>query len=105
MHQQLLHAEIEFQAKNHAQALKILAELVPVADSLGKNKELVRQIIDHNVALVLANKGQTAPAQLLLTRTLNYLTSKDADPSTRGMAGRCKENLLLATMAGGRENA
>jgi hypothetical protein len=38
VHQQILHAEIEYHAKNYHHALKILTELLGTLDGLGKSK-------------------------------------------------------------------
>ena len=73
IHQQLLHAEIEYHANNFQHCLKILAEIMAKVDSLGKYKSLIKNIVDHNVALVLMNHKQAAPAKLMINRTLNYL--------------------------------
>jgi hypothetical protein len=74
IYQQLLHAEIEYHSKKYPQAIKILADLIPYTDSLGKNKEFVRTIIDHNLAVVLAHINQTTPARLLLKKSLTYFS-------------------------------
>jgi hypothetical protein len=74
IYQQLLHAEIEYHSKKYPQAIKILADLIPHTDSLAKNKEYVRSIIDHNLAVVLAHINQTTTARLLLKRSLTYFS-------------------------------
>jgi hypothetical protein len=104
IHQQLLHAEIEFQAKNYPQTLKILGDILPQVDGLGKNKDIVKNIIDHNVALVLLNRSQVAPAQLLLTKTLGFFGAREGDSGSERarLASRCRENILLSVVAGGR---
>lgn len=78
VYQQLLHAEIEFHAKNYPQAIKIISELVAQVDSLGKNKEHVKAIIDHNLAVILANNRQASPARVLLKKSLTiFANSKE----------------------------
>lgn len=78
VYQQLLHAEIEFHAKNYPQAIKILAELVGQVDLLGRSKEYVKGIIDHNLAVILANYHQASPARLLLKKSLTvFANSKE----------------------------
>lgn len=74
IYQQLLHAEIEYHSKKYPQAIKILADLIPHTDSLKKNKEFVRSIIDHNLAVVLAHINQTNSSRLLLKKSLNYFS-------------------------------
>lgn len=79
-HQAFLHAEIEYHAGNYQQALKILSELLPRLELLSRNKEYVKNIIDHNIALILLNYKQTASSQLLIGKTLTYLTkTKDLE--------------------------
>lgn len=100
-HQQLLHAEIEYNAKNYQHALKILSEIMAKVDTLGKNKEYVRQIIDHNIALVLVSYRQTAAAKAMLQKTLTYLTREKGfseDNERPGIIAKCRDNLLLTTL-------
>jgi hypothetical protein len=54
--------------------LKILSDIVPQIDNSNK-KEFLKQIIDHNIALVLLNLKSFAPAQALITKTLTFLTT------------------------------
>ena len=45
-----------------------------------KNKEYIKNIIDHNVAVIISNYKQNAPARIMLTKTLGYLIKdKDGD--------------------------
>lgn len=99
VYQQLLHAEIEFHAKNYPLALKIISELVAQVDSLGKNKEHVKAIIDHNLAVILANNRQASPARLLLKKSLSiFANSKELEHNNErnSLISKCKENLVLA---------
>lgn len=101
IHQALLHAQIEYHASNYPQALKLLAELLPKVEALPKQRELVRALIDHNVALVLLQLGQAAPATLMMHKTLTFLTSsKDLEGNNERsqLAGKCRDNLLLASL-------
>jgi hypothetical protein len=101
IHQALLHAQIEYHACNYSQALKLLAELLPKVEALPKQKELVRAMIDHNVALVLLQLGQAAPATLMMHKTLTFLTSsKDLEGNNERsqLVGKCRDNLLLASL-------
>ena len=75
IYQQLLHAEIEYHANNYPLAIKILSELAPQLDGLGKQKEFIKAILDHNLAVILANYRQTAPAQIFLRKSLNYFAT------------------------------
>jgi hypothetical protein len=70
-----LQAEIEYHAKNYMQSIKILGDLIPQSDALGKNKDFIRSIIDHNTAIVLASYKQAAPAQLFFKKSLAYFTT------------------------------
>jgi hypothetical protein len=75
VHRHLLSAEIEYHAGNYPLAMRTLAELLPQAEALGKNRDLVRSMVDHNLAIVLANYQKSAAAQLLLRRSLGYFTN------------------------------
>jgi len=59
--------------------LKILSDLMLKVDK-NKNKEYIKNIIDHNVAVIISNYQQNAPARIMLTKTLGYLIKdKDGD--------------------------
>jgi hypothetical protein len=51
-----------------------MSELASKVDSLGRHKEYIKHIIDHNVALVMLSYQQTAAARSTLHKTLVYLT-------------------------------
>lgn len=72
IHQQLLHAEIEYHSGNYQQATRILSELFPQLD--GRNKDLLKAIIDHNMAIILTQTSKTAAAQTFLRKSLKYIT-------------------------------
>jgi len=59
--------------------LKILSDLMLKVDK-NKNKEYIKNIIDHNVAVIISNYQQNAPARIMLAKTLGYLIKdKDGD--------------------------
>lgn len=80
VYQELLHAEIQYHAGNYNHALKGLAQLVAKVDQFGKYKEMIKNIVDHNVALILANYNQTSTAKLMLNKALNFFM-KDKETS------------------------
>ena len=99
LHQQLLRAEIEFRSGGHPQALRLLAEILPQADSLGALRDFLRAIVDHNVALVLAHHHKPAAAQLLLRKTLKYFTNTEdlsGESERQAILTKCRENFMLA---------
>lgn len=107
IHQQLLHAEIEYHAKNYAQSLKIISDLIPKLDTLGDKKEFIKAIIDHNVALILLNYKQSATSQLTIHKTLNYLLKRDNGEFNNEkyqFMEKCKDNLLVGLLSMPRGN-
>jgi hypothetical protein len=60
IHQQLLHAEIEYHSGSHPQATRILSELLPQID--GRNKDFLKAIIDQNMAIILTQYSKAAAA-------------------------------------------
>ncbi len=101
IHQQFLHAEIEYRAKNYQQSLKILSEMIPNIDTLGKDKELIKHLIDHNVALILLNYKQSNSTQFMINKTLNFLVkSKELQFNNERfqLIAKCKDNILLAAL-------
>lgn len=105
-YQELLHAEIEFHERNNPQALAILGDLMAQTEALPKSKELLRAVVNHNVAVVLSNWGQTAPAQLLFRKAFAFLSSPELEGSTEraGMVVKCRENILLSSLGGKNPN-
>jgi len=101
VHKHLLAAEIEFHAGNYPQATAALSELLPFTDSL-KSKDLLRSMVDHNTAIILAHCHKTAAAQLLLRRCLNYFSGKEqAGNNERGSyVSKCRENQVLVGLLG-----
>jgi hypothetical protein len=101
VYRELLSAEIEYHSKNYEGSVKILGDLVPLAEGLTKNRELVRKIIDHNLSLVLVKFNQGAAAQVLLTKSLAFFTgSKEMDLSNERsrFVTICKDNMLLSAL-------
>ena len=73
-----------------------------------KNKEYIKQIIDHNVAVIISNSQQNASARLMLGKTLNYLINQkedekknDRNNERNGMIASCKDNILMMGLRGG----
>jgi len=59
--------------------LKILGDIVPQIDTLASKKEFLKNIVDHNIALVLINYNNIAPAQLLMRKNLVFFTSNSKE--------------------------
>lgn len=74
-HQQLLHAEIEYHSGSHPQAARILSELLPQLES--RNKDFLKAIIDHNMAIILTQSSKANAAQILMRKSLKYITSAE----------------------------
>ncbi len=55
--------------------MRALAEIAPQLEALGKQKELVKNMLDHNLAIVLVNSQRAAAGQLLIRRSLTYFTN------------------------------
>jgi hypothetical protein len=77
IYQQLLHSEIEYHSGSLPQAIKMLAELLLQIDSLGRNREFVKAIIDHNMAIILTQYQKTAAAQVLFRKSLKYVSTAE----------------------------
>jgi hypothetical protein len=75
VHQKLLHAEIEYHSGSHPQAIKILSELHPQLE--GRNKDFLKAVIDHNMAIILTQLSKAAASQALLRKSLKYLTTAE----------------------------
>jgi hypothetical protein len=75
-------------------------------ESLPKSKELLKAVVNHNVAVVLSNWGQAALAQLLFRKALTYFISPELEGSTEraAMVLKCKENMLLSSLGGKNPN-
>lgn len=68
---------------------------------MGKQKESVKNMIDHNLAIVLANSQRAAAGQLLIRRSLNYFTNAKelaGNNERSSYIAKCRENLLLASL-------
>ena len=66
---------------------------MPQLDGLDKQREFVKNIVDHNLALVLVKVKQNAPALSMLNKTLAYFsTSKDLQYNNEKitMLNKCK---------------
>ena len=53
--------------------MKILAELLPQTESLGKNKEYLKAIIDHNIALNLIQFKSSISPQIAMRKSMILL--------------------------------
>lgn len=98
LHQQLLSAEIEYHAANYPLAAKILADLLPQLDNT-RHKDLVKSMVDHNLAIILCSYRKAAPAQLLLRKSLAYFSSAKelaGNNERHSYISKCKENIVLS---------
>lgn len=80
-----------------------MSDLLTKVDK-NKNKEYIKNIIDHNVAIIISNYQQNAPARVMLTKTLNYLVKDkegDRNNERNGMIANCKDNILVMSLRGG----
>lgn len=89
----MLHAEIEYHVKNYPQAIKYLSEIIPQLDSLGKNKEFIKALLDHNLAVIFSNYRQSSPAQVLFKKSLTYISNPkelEGNNEKSSIISRCK---------------
>ena len=69
-------------------------------EGLGKWKEQVKNIIDHNIALILFNFRQTSAAKVMLNKTLTFFSKdKESNNEKAGMIAKCRDNLLTTSLA------
>lgn len=70
-------------------------------EKLGKNKDIIKSMIDHNVGLILVNYKKTGPGKLMISKALNCLAKEkelECNNERAGLISKCRDNLMIASL-------